>query len=103
MPAQAPNVDYANEPCFIISRDAKDVSVQDAPKYVLGYTVGNDVSSRKWQMPDTSGCQFCFAKSSDDFCPIGPEVVAVGQIPDPHNSLIVSRRNGKIVQEREHV
>jgi 2-keto-4-pentenoate hydratase/2-oxohepta-3-ene-1,7-dioic acid hydratase in catechol pathway len=99
MPVQAPNVDYENELCFIISRDAKDVSVLNAPDYVLGYTVGNDVSSRKWQMPDTSGGQFCFAKSFDGFCPIGPMIVAASQISDPHNLRIVTRRNGKVVQD----
>ena len=99
IPAQAPNVDYENELCFIISRDAKNVSESEAPKYVLGFTVGNDVSSRKWQMPDTSGGQFCFAQSTDGFCPIGPKIVAASQIADPHDLRIVTRRNGKVVQD----
>ena len=55
----------------------KDVSVQNAPDYILGYTVDNDVSSRAWQMPDTSGGQYYFATSFD-----GPKIVAASQIPD---------------------
>ena len=93
------NVDYENELCFIISTDAKDVSEEDARKYVLAYTVGNDVSSRQWQMPDTSGGQFCFAKSFDGFCPIGPTLVAAEQVSDPQKLKIVTRRNGKVVQD----
>lgn len=73
--------------------------MSDAPGYVLAYTVGNDVSSRKWQMPDTSGGQFCFAKSFDGFCPIGPKIVAASQMPDPHKLRILTRRNGKVVQD----
>ena len=65
-----------------ISNLVKDVSVPNAPGYVLGYTVGNDVSSRAWQMPDTSSDRYCFAKSFDVLCPIGPKIVAASQIPD---------------------
>jgi 2-keto-4-pentenoate hydratase/2-oxohepta-3-ene-1,7-dioic acid hydratase in catechol pathway len=49
-------------------------------------------------MPDTSGGQFCFAKSFDGFCPIGPKIVAASQIPDPHNLRILTR-NGTVVQD----
>jgi 2-keto-4-pentenoate hydratase/2-oxohepta-3-ene-1,7-dioic acid hydratase in catechol pathway len=82
MPAQAPNVDRENELCFIVSGNVKDVSVQNAPDYILSYTVGNDVSSRAWQMPDTSGGRYYFAKSFNGFCPTGPKIVAESQIPD---------------------
>jgi 2-keto-4-pentenoate hydratase/2-oxohepta-3-ene-1,7-dioic acid hydratase in catechol pathway len=73
--------------------------VSDAPEYVPGYIVGNDVSSRKWQMSDSSGGQFCVAKSFDGFCPIGPKIVAASQIPDPYKLRILTRRNGKVVQD----
>jgi len=40
--------------------------------YVLGYTVGNDVSSRYWQNPLRSGSQHGVGKSFDKFAPLGP-------------------------------
>src|SRR5271154_5423896 len=99
MPKQAGNVDYENELCFVIGKDAKNVSRENALSHVLAYTVGNDVSSRAWQMPDTSGGQYCFAKGFDGFCPIGPRLVAACQISDPQALNITTRWNGRVVQE----
>lgn len=44
-------LDYEGEMCVIISKDAKNVSESDALSYVLGYTAGNDVSARNYQLP----------------------------------------------------
>ena len=98
MPPKAGNVDYENELCVVLSKDAKDVTEADAHNYILAYTVGNDVSSREWQMPDKSGGQFCYAKNFDGFCPIGPKLVAPEVVGDPQNLKIETRRNGKVVQ-----
>ncbi len=50
-------LDYEGEVTVVIGKDAKNVSEADALQYVLGYTVGNDVSARNFQLPDTSGGQ----------------------------------------------
>jgi 2-keto-4-pentenoate hydratase/2-oxohepta-3-ene-1,7-dioic acid hydratase in catechol pathway len=92
-------VDYENELCAIIATDAKDVSEAEALNYVLGYCVGNDVSSREWQRPEANGGQFCFAKSFDGFLPIGPALVAATRIPDPQNLKVTTKVNGEIVQQ----
>ena len=99
MHPKAGNVDYENELCFVMSKDAKDVAEEDAHEYILGYTVGNDVSSREWQMPEKSGGQFCFAKNFDGFCPIGPKLVSAESVGDPQNLVIETGRNGKVVQK----
>ncbi|TKA79332.1 hypothetical protein B0A55_03454 [Friedmanniomyces simplex] len=88
----------SHELCFVVSRDAKNVSVDEAPAYILGYTVGNDVSSRTWQAPDMCGGQFSYAKNFDAFCPIGPAIVSAAAVGDPRTLDIVTRRNGKAVQ-----
>lgn len=41
--------DYESELTVVIGKDCKDVSEADALDYVLGYTAGNDISSRKTQ------------------------------------------------------
>ena len=51
----------------IISKDGKDIPEEEALSYVLGYTAGNDVSARNFQLPDESGGQYCYAKSFDAF------------------------------------
>jgi len=44
-----PEVDYEVELAVIIGRAAKNVSSAEALEYVMGYTVANDVSARRWQ------------------------------------------------------
>ncbi|OCL03305.1 hypothetical protein AOQ84DRAFT_347923 [Glonium stellatum] len=92
-------LDYEGELTVIIGRDAKDVSAADALSYVLGYTAGNDVSARNYQLPDTSGGQFCYAKSFDKFAPIGPAIVSTSLIPDPQKLKYVTKVNGQKRQE----
>jgi Fumarylacetoacetate (FAA) hydrolase family len=43
---QDDQADYEGELVVIIGKDAKNVSKEDALEYVLGYTAGDDVSSR---------------------------------------------------------
>ncbi|CZR65568.1 uncharacterized protein PAC_15468 [Phialocephala subalpina] len=59
-------LDYEGELTVIISKDCKNVSDDQALDYVLGYTVGNDVSAQNFQVPTrVSGGQFSYAKSFD--------------------------------------
>lgn len=62
------SADYESEMAVIIGQNCKDVTEQDAMRYVLGYTAANDVSSRKSQF-DTS--QWTFSKGFDNSCPLG--------------------------------
>jgi len=94
----ATNIDYENELCFVIGKDAKNVSASDAPDYILGYTIGNDVSSRQWQDPKLCSNQFSYAKNFDSFCPIGPAIVSSETVGDPQNLKMETRRGGKTVQ-----
>jgi 2-keto-4-pentenoate hydratase/2-oxohepta-3-ene-1,7-dioic acid hydratase in catechol pathway len=83
----------------VIGKDAKNVSEADALDYVLGYTAGNDVSARNFQIPEASGGQFCYAKSFDKFAPIGHTIVAAQEIPDPQTLKLTTKVNGVIKQE----
>ncbi|KAB5582858.1 hypothetical protein GE09DRAFT_1246746 [Coniochaeta sp. 2T2.1] len=94
-------LDYEGELTVVIGKDAKNVSEADALSYVLGYTVGNDVSARNFQLPDASGGQFCYAKSFDKFAPIGPVIVNANLIPDPQKIHYVTKVNGEVRQETE--
>lgn len=93
------SLDYEGELTIIIGKDAKNVSEADALDYVLGWTVGNDVSARAWQLPPKSGGQFCYAKSFDNFAPIGPCIVSVRETPDPHNLRLTTKVNGETRQQ----
>jgi 2-keto-4-pentenoate hydratase/2-oxohepta-3-ene-1,7-dioic acid hydratase in catechol pathway len=63
------DVHYEGEAVAVIGKVCRRISPREAPKYVLGYTCGNDVSERVWQKDDWT---FWRAKGSDTFCPVGP-------------------------------
>ncbi len=94
-------LDYEGELTVVMGKDAKNVSEAEALEYVLGYTVGNDVSARHFQLPDTSGGQFCYAKSFDGFAPVGPCIVSRDLVPDPQRLHLVTRVNGKVRQKTD--
>lgn len=66
---------------------------------MLAYTVGNDVSARDWQLGPRAGGQFSYAKSYDGFCPLGPALIAAEEVKDAQQLKVVTRVNGKTVQD----
>ena len=66
------SLDYEVELGVVIGKDAKDVAIEDAEDYILGYTIVNDVSARNLQKKHQ---QWYFGKSLDDFTPMGPWIV----------------------------
>ncbi|MDR1190837.1 MAG: fumarylacetoacetate hydrolase family protein [Verrucomicrobiales bacterium] len=90
-------VDYEVELVVVIGRTCREVGVEEALDYVLGYTVGNDVSARDWQKFGGGG-QWCLAKSFDTFAPLGPCLVTREEIPDPGALALSTTLNGEVVQ-----
>ena len=88
--------DYEAELAIIIGREAKDVSVEDAPEYIFGYTCANDVSQRNIQNGDRSG--WFRGKSFDGFAPIGPQIVKASDIGNVLDLHVETRLNGDVVQ-----
>ncbi len=71
-PPSVSRLDYEAELAVVIKQKAKDVPVEAAKEYILGYTCLNDVTARDLQAKDG---QWTRAKSFDTFCPVGPHVV----------------------------
>lgn len=95
---RGPEVDYEVELAVVIGRSAKDVDAGEALNYVLGYTVANDISARKWQKHGGGG-QWIRGKSFDGFCPLGPLLVTRDEIPDPQTLGISTCLNGELMQQ----
>ncbi|MDX1775745.1 MAG: fumarylacetoacetate hydrolase family protein, partial [Desulfobulbales bacterium] len=91
-------VDFEVELAVVIGKAAKDVSVAAALDYVLGYTIGNDVSARRWQKYGGGG-QWVRGKSFDTFCPLGPELVTKELIPEPQHLRLRCFLNGTLMQD----
>jgi 2-keto-4-pentenoate hydratase/2-oxohepta-3-ene-1,7-dioic acid hydratase in catechol pathway len=61
--------------------------------------VGNDVSARNFQIPDSvSGKQYSYAKSFDGFAPIGPSVLLAKGV-NPQKLHYTTKVNGEKRQE----
>lgn len=62
-------VQYEGELVVVIGKVGRRVQEKDALRYVLGYTIGNDISERTWQKTDRTLWR---AKNTDTFKPMGP-------------------------------
>lgn len=91
-------VDYECELAVVIGKTCKNVAVEDALNYVLGYTCANDVSARDWQKFHGGG-QWIKGKSFDSFCPLGPILVTADRIPNPQILPLRTILNTEIRQE----
>ena len=92
------SVDYECELAVVIGRRCKNVSRNEALKYVLGYTCSNDVSARDWQNK-WGGSQWSRGKSFDTFAPLGPCLVTTDEIPNPNALTIKLDINGEVLQD----
>ena len=95
LPRSSSQVDYEAELAIVIGRRGKHIAVADAFKYVLGYTIFNDISARDFQFSDG---QWQRAKSCDTFAPMGEYIATCDEITDPRNLSIRLRLNGLIMQ-----
>jgi 2-keto-4-pentenoate hydratase/2-oxohepta-3-ene-1,7-dioic acid hydratase in catechol pathway len=90
-------LDYECELVAVIGKEASEVSESNALDYVLGYAVGNDISHREWQLKRGGG-QWALGKGFDGWAPMGPGIVSTSLIRDPQALNILTKVNGKIVQ-----
>ena len=84
--------DYETELGIVIGRMAKNVSIEEAPDFVFGYTIGLDISDRDLQKSEK---QFGRCKSFDTYTPVGPFVYADVDVRDVSIEL---RQNGEVRQ-----
>ncbi len=88
-------VDYEVELVAIIGTRAKNISKEDAHRYIFGYCVGNDVTERFWQHRTP---QWTLGKSFDTHAPIGPWITTSDELADPHDLTISCQVNDQLRQ-----
>jgi len=86
-------VHHEGELAMIIGQRAKNVSESDLDRYVLGYTLLNDVTARDLQRRDV---QFTRGKGFDTFGPCGPWIDTDFQ---PGEQTLTVRVNGELRQQ----
>ncbi len=92
LPPQSKQVEHEGELVVVIGKRGRNVTAEEARKFVLGYTIGNDVTARDLQKSDG---QWTRAKGFDTFCPFGPWVDTDF---DPSDAVVTCRVNGQMRQ-----
>lgn len=88
-------LDYEAEFTFVIGKQARNVSEEDALDYVAGYTITNDVTYRDIQRRTLQWLQ---GKTVDGSAPMGPYLVTADEIGDPSGLSMVLKVNGEVRQ-----
>jgi 2-keto-4-pentenoate hydratase/2-oxohepta-3-ene-1,7-dioic acid hydratase in catechol pathway len=92
LPPQSQKVEHEAELVVVIGKTARWTPPEQALDYVLGYTVGNDVTARDLQMRDG---QWTRGKGFDTFAPLGPWIETE---LDPSDALVTCAVNGEMRQ-----
>ena len=96
LPVISQQVDYEGELAVVIGKSCKNIKVNEALTVVAGYSVLNDVSARDLQLQVS---QWTIGKAIDTFAPMGPGLVPAYLVPDPQKLELITRVNGRVVQQ----
>jgi 2-keto-4-pentenoate hydratase/2-oxohepta-3-ene-1,7-dioic acid hydratase in catechol pathway len=95
-PRHSTKLDWEVEIAIVIGTTAQYVSVDDAPSFIAGYCIANDVSERHYQLE--RGGQWDKGKGFDTFGPLGPWLVTPDEIPDVQRLDLRLDVNGERMQ-----
>ena len=96
-PNASDQLDYEGEMGFIIGKNCRHASYDDAKDCIYGFTIVNDVTVRDWQFrgpPHT----MTMGKSWDTHCPFGPYIVTADEVGNPHELKLKTFVNEEVRQ-----
>jgi 5-oxopent-3-ene-1,2,5-tricarboxylate decarboxylase / 2-hydroxyhepta-2,4-diene-1,7-dioate isomerase len=89
-------LNYEGEIAVVIGERCLGTSVDEALRYVAGYTIANDWGVHDFRHADRGS--MLRVKGQDGFCPLGPALVDADDV-DPEDLTIRTFVNGELVQE----
>jgi 2-keto-4-pentenoate hydratase/2-oxohepta-3-ene-1,7-dioic acid hydratase in catechol pathway len=92
LPPQSQQVEHEAELVVVIGKRGRNIIAEDATQYILGYTVGNDVTARDLQRADRLWTR---GKGFDTFAPFGPWIDTEF---NPADAVVTCRVNGQMRQ-----
>ncbi len=95
LPEASQQVEHEGEIGVVIGRSLRRASREEAMAGVAGVVCVNDVTARDLQRTDV---QWTRAKGFDTFCPAGPRVVPLNQLPALEELEVFCRVNGDVRQ-----
>ncbi len=96
LPRASTQVEHEGEIGIIVGATLHRASETDVLQSVQGITCVNDVTARDLQRIDD---QWARAKGFDTFCPLGPRIVPLSELPPVDDLEVICRVNG---EERQH-
>lgn len=81
------------ELAIVVGKKARNVSIEEAENYILGFTVANDVTAENKYEWDH---HLARSKGVDTFCPIGPWIDTSFK---PSNQIIEGYQNGELLRK----
>ncbi len=93
LPRNAKDFDYEVELAIVIGQRCRHVSATDAPGVVAGFTIANDLTLRR----RAAQC-LVLGKSFDTHTPLGPWIVTLEELGDPHQLAVRCWVNGELRQ-----
>jgi 2-keto-4-pentenoate hydratase/2-oxohepta-3-ene-1,7-dioic acid hydratase in catechol pathway len=104
-PAYSNEIDYEIELAVVIGKTAKCISPEDAKKYIIGFTIVNDISARsvtfkqgREKRPWDEFYDWLNGKWADGFLPMGPCIVTADEIDNPQNLQMTLKVNNQVRQ-----
>ncbi|MDQ3757266.1 MAG: fumarylacetoacetate hydrolase family protein [Actinomycetota bacterium] len=97
LPKGEGTTDWEAELAFVVGKKGRNVRARDALDSLRGFTIAQDISERFVQM--AASYQFSLGKSFDTFCPMGPAIVTLDELPNPLDLRIRCLVNGEVVQD----
>lgn len=83
-----------------IGKQGKNIPKKDAMDYIVGWSIGNDLSARDQQALDIEDRRNIYpSKNADTLAPLGPYMVLKEDIADPYVLKMWSKVNGKLYQQ----
>lgn len=100
LPPQSQQVEHEAELVAVISKRGRNITPEQARDYILGYTIGNDITARDLQKSDG---QWTRAKGFDTFCSFGPWIDTDFDISDALITCKVSGQPRQMASTRDMV
>ena len=96
-PNYTEKLDFELEWGVYIGKTGKNISVEEAPDYIAGYTIYNDISARDIQFRHmTLALGPAKGKDFDNSNIMGPCLVTPDEIGDAYNLRMIARVNGEV-------
>jgi 2-keto-4-pentenoate hydratase/2-oxohepta-3-ene-1,7-dioic acid hydratase in catechol pathway len=86
------------ELCIVIGKRSQNLTVEQAPSAIFGYSILLDVTARNYGPQQSGKAMRCIRKGYDTFAPFGPGITTRDEIPHPDRTKMNLWVNGELRQ-----